>query len=196
MQSSRAKPPAQYDEFSKALLNLSFTDRNAIIEEIHGVSCMAPDESPQLIDAALYSLSLELYKIQVKPAYDRAQKMHMMSGSSGEAYVNTAEFRLRFLRCELFDTKKAAARIVKYLDLVSDNYGPYALTRPFKLSDLSRDELSFLRGGDYQLLPYRDRSGRRILCIVTNNRDDISAKTRVSALLYKYNGTFTSPANW
>jgi hypothetical protein len=189
LQSSRTGPPLHYDEFSKAqkLLNLSFRDRNVINEEIHGVTCMAPEESQEHLDAALYSLSLEIGEIKDKPAYNQAQDMHLSSGGVGGqiAYVNTDSFRLRFLRCELFDTKKAAARIVKYLDLVCEAYGPYALTRPILLSDLSRNEMSFLRGGDYQLLPYRDRSGRRILCIVTNNWNDISTKTRVRSLLQK-----------
>lgn len=179
--SVRAQQSAQHDEFSKAQLNLSFNDRNAINEEIHGVSCMAPEESPELINSALYGLNLELNTIQEKSAYNRAQEMYRTGGGGvgQHGYVNTNAFRLRFLRCELFDTKKAAARMVKYLDLMYNTFGPYALTRPVRLSDLSREEMSFLRGGDYQLLAYRDRSGRRLLCIVTNNRDDISADTRV-----------------
>ena len=175
----------QNDEFSKALFNLPVKDRNAIDEEIHGVSCMAPKESPELIGTALYELSVELGQIEDKPAYNRAQEMYMAIGGVGmqHGYVNTNEFRLRFLRCELFDAKKAAARIVKYLDLVVETWGPYSIMRPFRLSDLTKEEMAFLRGGDYQLVPYRDRSGRRVLCIVTNNRDDISPKTRVSFLV-------------
>lgn len=177
---------SQKDEFSKALLNLDFKDRNVINEEIHGVGCMAPEESPQLIGAALYQLSVHLDQIEEKPAYNRAQEMYMANSGAGMqfGYVNTDKFRLRFLRCELFDAEKAAIRIVKYLDLVCEAYGPYALTRPFRLSDLTKEDMSFLRGGDYQLMPYRDRSGRRVLCIVTNNREDISTKTRIKILLY------------
>ena len=172
---------AMDDEFSRAQMNLPFKDRNAINEEIHCVGCMAPQESPALLRAALYQLNQQLDRIEDKPAYNRAQQMYTTNSGAGRqyGYINTDDFRLRFLRCALFDAKKAAARMVKYLDLVCDAYGPYALTRPFKLSDLSKAEMSFLRGGDYQLMPYRDRSGRRVMCIVTNNRDDVSPKTRV-----------------
>lgn len=161
---------------------MDFKDRNAIDEEIHGVSCMAVEETPELIGAALYQLSVHLDQIEEKPAYNRAQEIYMANSGAGMqfGYVNSEEFRLRFLRCELFNAKKAAIRIVKYLDLVFEAYGPYALTRPFRLSDLTKEDMSFLRGGDYQLMPYRDRSGRRVLCIVTNNCDDIAPKTRVS----------------
>ena len=183
--SPRINRPAGYAENSNALLNLSFNDRNTIIEEIHGVTCMAPAESPELLNHALYSLKIELSQIEVKPAYNKAQVMHL-SGDGGHghcAYVDSDEFQLRFLRCELFDTKKAAARMVKYLNLVYENFGPKALTRSIMLSDLTKEEMSFMRSGDYQLLPYRDRSGRRILCIVTNNMDNISDKTRVRTFL-------------
>lgn len=150
---------------------------------------MAPEESPGLLDAALRSLHHELSLIESKSAYNLAQEMHNAAssangGQSQCAMVNTDDFRLRFLRCEIFDTKKAALRMVKYLELVRENFGNELLTRPMKLSDFSREEMSFLRGGDYQLLPYRDRSGRRILCIVTNNRDDISASIRLKVLFY------------
>ena len=179
---SHARKNRRNDTFSRAQLSLAFKDRNAINEEIHGVTCMAPKESPELISNALYELRHELDLIEEKPAYNRAQQMYLENHGVGGryGYVNTDEFRLRFLRCELFDAKKTAVRMVKYLDLVCGAYGPYALTRPFKLSDFTKADMTFLRGGDYQLMPYRDRSGRRVLCIVTNNRDDISPETRVS----------------
>lgn len=183
---SRLGKNGRNDTFSRAQLSLPVKDRNAINEEIHGVSCMAPKESPELISNALYELSHELDLIEEKPAYNRAQQMYLENNGVGGryGYVNTDEFRLRFLRCELFDAKKAAIRMAKYLDLVCGAYGPYALTRPFKLSDFSKADMAFLRGGDYQLMPYRDRSGRRVLCIVTNNRDDISPETRLKILIY------------
>ena len=180
-QSSGLDKPEGYDDFSRALLNLSFNDRNTINEEIHGVCCMAPTETLQLLDAALYSLKIELNQIENKSAYDKAQEIHLSGdGTRGQrTYVNSDEFQLRFLRAELFDTKKAAARMVKYLDLVYEHFGENALVRPIMLSDFTKEDMAFLRSGDYQLLPYRDRSGRRILCIVTNNLDDIPDKTRV-----------------
>eukprot|EP00536_Pseudo-nitzschia_multiseries_P007349 jgi/Psemu1/324719/estExt_fgenesh1_pg.C_1730003 len=167
--------------FSEALLKLSFNDRNAINDEIHGVSCMAPDESTpaarQFLRQVLNAMDVELNKIQDKPAFHKAQEM-------SQPYVNTEDFRLRFLRCELFDPKKAAQRMVQYLELVKKFYGSYALTRPIRLSDFDREDMAFLRAGDYQILPYRDRSGRRILCIVTNNQSEVPAKVRTRVLLY------------
>ena len=45
---------------SKELLNLSFEHRNAYQEEIHGVGCMAPNETPKMIQESLRKLDLEL----------------------------------------------------------------------------------------------------------------------------------------
>lgn len=116
-------------------------------------------------------------RIEEKQAYTLAQQQPTADGRC--CYVNTTEFRLRFLRAELFQTKKAAERMVKYLALLYETFGLVALRRPIRFSDLTKVEQEFLRGGDYQLLPYRDRSGRRVACIVTNNRRDVPDSTRV-----------------
>ena len=87
-----------------------------------------------------------------------------------DSYVNDKKFRLRFLRCKLFDAKKASIRIIKYLDLILEIYG-YALRRHFpQLNDFTKDEMKVLRSGCMQLLvPYHDRAGRPILAFVGDN---------------------------
>lgn len=188
-QQQQQQPEPDYNSgdslISKALLNLSFHDRNAIEEEIHGVSSVAAEETPELLEDSLYNFKLELDKIYHKPAHDKAQEMLAANSSThSSCYINEEEFRLRFLRCELFDVSKAAARFVKYLDLILEVYGEYALRRPIRLTDLNREEMSFLREGQYQLLPYRDRSGRRILAIVPNNRDDVPQRVLLKVFIY------------
>ena len=150
-----------------------------MMEEIHGVTCLAPNETPELLQTAFRSLDDELNTIAEKPAFTLAQQQTSVVADVPYCYVNTTEFRLRFLRAELFQTKKAAERMVKYLALLYETFGLVALRRPIRFSDLTKVEHEFLRGGDYQLLPYRDRSGRRVACIVTNNRRDVPDSTRV-----------------
>jgi hypothetical protein len=56
-------PPSNFsieDSLSKELLKLSFKDRVAIQEEIHGVRCLAPDETPELIERALEKFDAQL----------------------------------------------------------------------------------------------------------------------------------------
>jgi hypothetical protein len=108
-----------------------------------------------------------------RPSQNRAQK-EKGKGKENEnenenekvllLYVNTNEFRLMYLRCDFFNVQKAALRIVQALDFLLENYGEYALKRKIQLSDFTSDqELAVLKKGMIQLLPSRDRGGRRII---------------------------------
>jgi len=68
-----------------------------------------------------------------------------------------------FLRCDLLDSKKAARRLCDYADLMLEIFGDFALQRRPCLTDLTDLELRILEAGGYQVLPGRDRAGRRIL---------------------------------
>ncbi len=165
------------DILSKELLQLSLQDRNAINEEIHGVQTLAREESPELLSQSLAKMETEISIIPNKNAYDRSQQFP-------HTYVNSAEFRLRFLRCELFDVKNAASKIVKFLDVVSELFGDFALRRQVQMSDLSREEMQVFRVGHQQLLPYRDRSGRRIFALVGGVGVTVPLVTRVSFSIF------------
>ena len=184
--------------FAKALTNLSFNDRTAIEDEIHGVSCMAIEETPDLLEHSLIDFELELHKISPKPAYDKAQVLLLASSKSSShllsvqrsslscCYINKKTFRLRFLRCELFNVRKAAERFIRYLDFVAKVYGDYALQRPIRMSDFSSEEMLFLREGKTQILPYRDRSGRRIIVFPSTNQLDVVPEQSMVSV-YRYN---------
>ena len=62
-------------------------------------------------------------------------------------FVNSDNFRLRFLRAELFDIKDAAQRMVKYLDFVLELFGPYALERAIELRDFNKQEIKWFQLG-------------------------------------------------
>jgi hypothetical protein len=152
---------------SKELLRLSLKDRNAIQEEIHGVHCLAPEETPGLLEEALRKLALELEKLppDETKAYQQSQRLP-------STYVNTVDFRLRFLRCELLDAKKAAKRMTFFLNTALEFFGECALERPIRLSDFKKEELKYCRKGRYQWLPFRDRSGRRAVVIFPRENND------------------------
>ena len=162
--------PIQVDGvLTEELMKLSFQARNNFQEEIHGVRCLAPEETPELLCSSLDQLQYVIdHEIPTheKRAYLRSQ--HPQPGNKQRTYVNSTEFRLRFLRCELFDVSKAALRLVRFLDLVLELYGDYALQRSIRLSDFSKQELKHIRKGRYQFLPFRDRggiAGRRVLAV-------------------------------
>lgn len=152
---------------AKEFLSLSFQDRNAINEEMHGVSCLMPEETPELIDNSLAKLEREISLLpsSEKEKYQLSQERYGTRNSmqEGGSYVNDVDFRMRFLRIELFDAEKSAKKLCQFLDVIVDLFGEYALQRPIRLSDFSEEELQVIRMGNLQLLPFRDRSGRRII---------------------------------
>mmetsp|Transcript_16865 Transcript_16865/g.34691 ORF Transcript_16865/g.34691 Transcript_16865/m.34691 type:complete len:498 (+) Transcript_16865:167-1660(+) len=162
---------------SKELLQLSLRDRNAINEEMHGVQNIAPEETPEMLAEALRDMETEIIRIPTKVAYDRTQELP-------STYVNSNGFRLRFIRSSLFDVRKAAMRMVTFLDLLVELFGDFALRRELQMSDFSREEMQLFRAGRMQLLPYRDRSGRRIFVCVGGFGLKSSLVSRVKILIY------------
>ena len=156
------------NKFASALLNLSFNDRNQIEEEIHGVSCMSITETPILIEVSLYQFDIELNSI---PIENKTAYIKVLAQQDSSTYLLTKDMKLRFLRSELFDPSKSALRYSKYLDLIYEIFGECVLKRPIRLQeDFNSDELSFFKSGAYQLLPFRDRCGRRIYAGVSNEK--------------------------
>ena len=208
LQEQAASDPEIVDELlAKEMMNLSLKDRNDIQEEIHGVKCMAVEETPELLQAALKQLAYEidvntpdsrkqayLQSLRMKLKNDELQNhqrtlrelhspqyivqsnsrnMHNThsnnnSTSNKQSYCyihDDVEFRLRFLRCELFHVQKSAKRMLRFLDLALELFGEFALRRPIQLSDFTKDEMRYLRKGRNQVMPNRDRSGRRMSTI-------------------------------
>lgn len=142
--------------------NLSFKARNEIYEELHGVASLNPEETPEMVQQSIKGLNMEIDRIKHKYiAYNKATKTY-------NPYVHGADIRLRFLRCDLFDIPAAAKRMMGYLDLTRELFGDVVLTRPIELRDLGKQEMEMLREGDAQPMPFRDRSGRRVMVAMNN----------------------------
>ena len=116
------------------------------------MQCLCPEETPTLVQESLKALQAEL---------ERTYPHSVLEKLTATSYLQTDEMRLQFLRNDLFDPIKAAKRMDIYLEALVDYFGPYALERPIKLTDFTKDELKQVRKGYLQILPFRDRSGRR-----------------------------------
>ena len=168
---------------SKEWLRLSLKDRIDIQEEIHSVFCIAPEESPEMIHESLKKFSFELdnnIPAEEQRAYLRCQEL--CSSAKSSCYINEDDFRLRFLRLGLFDIPKAARRMCQFLDCLLEGFGEESLIRPVTLAEnFSKEDLKHLRKGILQILPYRDRLGRRILVLFPGlNLARIPLRTKVS----------------
>ena len=179
-----APDPDNVESFlSKGMFALSSQDRNETTEEIHGVHCLAPDETPEMLESSLSKMNIAIERMPQaqKIAFCKGQEMFPRT-----TYANDRDFRLRFLRSELFDAEKAAIRLVKYMDFILEIFGQdhfELLERPIQLKDLEADEETnnVLQSGFMQLLNYRDRSGRRIaVAFMTNKLLSFSVYARVS----------------
>jgi hypothetical protein len=133
------------------LNSMSLNERGALYEQIHGVEAIV-DETPDFCDEKLLIMDQALLDIPNKPAYDKAS----------QDYVMGQNFCLSFLRADSFEPKRAAMRLVKFMDLNLEYFGPETLSRPVYLSDLDEETLKFLKAGPFQVLPERDRSGRAV----------------------------------
>ena len=98
---------------------------------------------------------------------DGTENSNAASPSSSAYYIHSPAFRLGFIRTEQYNIYKAVVRYVRCLELLETYFGAVALTRPLLLEqDLTRNEIKFVKEGYVQILPSRDRCGRRILVFV------------------------------
>ena len=178
-----------FDKFwAKALYETNKEDREAIQYELHGVESRAVPETPEIVQAALDEMEREIDKkvdsismgcassaetaAPAAPAAasskhrDRDRTLvngHLMAVEKlHSSYVVSPRYRLRFLRHEFFDAKKAAVRYFKCLNLLLAAFGEASLTRPLRIADLTHSEQIILESGKMQVLVGRDRMGRRV----------------------------------
>ncbi|VEU33385.1 unnamed protein product [Pseudo-nitzschia multistriata] len=166
---------------SKELLRMSLKERNAIEEEVHGVGTTAIEETPDRVQESLRLLAFELDE-KIPPhrkiAYTKSQTIP-------DTYVNTKSFRLRFLRSTHFDSTRAAQKIAKFLDVATHLFGNDLLKRPVRITDFSCNDLRDLQKGRLQLLPFLDRSGRRIFVFFPDEVwEAFEAETKARISLY------------
>lgn len=167
---------------SNELNRLSLQDREAMNEEIHGVHTLAVSETPDYVTAKLDEMERVL-QMQFQQNQDNSAAhsdsipRNDNTLSPGEAYrealllgsqyIHDTNFRIMFLRADLFDPIKAAVRFVDFLQLIRDSLGQDALVNiPWTLKMFRPDELKVLKAGAIQILHGRDRAGRRVVGVV------------------------------
>mmetsp|Transcript_19344 Transcript_19344/g.44986 ORF Transcript_19344/g.44986 Transcript_19344/m.44986 type:complete len:523 (+) Transcript_19344:224-1792(+) len=112
---------------------------------------------------------------------------NISSEEKSKCYLNEDNIRLRFLRCECFDVDKAVERFILFLDFTSDIFGDYVCERQICISDFhTKEDGSYLRLSRTQFLPFRDRSGRRILVSVGTCNFHLDVITRSKILMFLY----------
>jgi hypothetical protein len=186
----RGVDPKELDVLlSDELAKLSVHDREVLQEQLHGISSgiiSSEQETPEVLEGALNLMAYEV-DFFIKPQHKRSY-LEAITKYPDTTYVCQNDFRLRFLRCEQYDVKGAANRMVRYLDLVNDVFGSELLERPMRLSDVTTnaEEVELLRSGIFSLLPAKDRAGRRVFASVGNLSLTYSLKTRLKLSMYMF----------
>ena len=174
----------------KELNQLSSTERDQLIEEIHGVAGIKIEEgSDDLKDARIEQLEVELKKLttyETHVHYDRACFL-------APHLVKHREFRLKFLRADGFNAKKAARRMTNYFQSKVELFGEEKLLKDITLDDLDEDDLATLMTGGYMILPTKDQSGRTLIYISQRHLKYKSWQSLVSYLTC-YRRAFCNPS--
>ena len=179
---------------AKELYEMNSAEREAIIEELHGVKSRAVAETPEMIGAALDAFEEEIQLLRMGRTTEMDRDINGIIHPIGKAYlravevlhsnyVTAPEFRIRFLRAEFFHVEKAVRRYCKYLNHIWDLFGDVALVRQIELNDLNKDELKYLKGGQLQSLLSRDKMGRKIYVVLGYYDVPIMERVRVESYL-------------
>lgn len=172
------------------LQGLSVVDRGMVQEEIHGVSTCAVSEDEEKISMGLERLEEEIRAIRrevlmspdcesrIGNTYNETIWTYLDVEDAGPStsavdlnsrtrlwysYIFHRDFRLKFLRADLYDVEKAAHRYLRCIEGLLKYYGSYALQRPLTYEDLGKECQDALKFGYVQILPSRDRAGRLVV---------------------------------
>ena len=140
------------------LSKMSIQDREKIDHDIHGIST-GVEETPEFISDSLLKLEKELVKLngKLKKEYELAKKLD-------KDYVQNKNFRLKFLRADKFNTRKAARRIARHFKAKVELFGEDKVGKNIVQDDLTESDMDALNYGAPSVLPLRDRSGR-VVCL-------------------------------
>jgi hypothetical protein len=167
---------------AQELYKLSFQEREQASSDVHGVSDVV-EETPEFVAERLAELESALASIagDSKPASmdNKNKSLYNVAKEQDENYFKALDFQLKFLRADNFNSVKASALMIKYLEAKQKLFGPNKLTQNITLDDFSAEDVKVARSGLGSLLPLRDRAGRLVLCWMTQLRGNSSFLSRV-----------------
>lgn len=162
---------------------LSMESREQILYDLHGIAEKMPEETPEFLQTKLRELEAALD--QIDPSEKEAYEMAL---SIDPDYVKNREFRLKFLRADLFSAPESAVRFTKHFQAKLELFGKHLLCKDITQDDCEDDEgtLECICSGWLQDLPIRDISGRLVSFMFQNSRDPRwTAEAKCRAIWYR-----------
>eukprot|EP00980_Cylindrotheca_fusiformis_P016381 scaffold4880_cov106-Cylindrotheca_fusiformis.AAC.15 len=143
-------------ELATKVSKITLDEREAGLFDIHGV---APSlkEDPEILTKSLK----EMNELLTKMAFWKQARAFKLAESNAPEYARNHKLLLMFLRCENFDVKAAATRLIAFFRHKLSLFGPEKLCKEtIGQSDLDAEDLKCVTAGYVQLLPRRDHVGR------------------------------------
>ncbi|CAB9526619.1 Transfer protein [Seminavis robusta] len=190
------------DLIADSLKALPMKEREQIVKELYGIADTFPppkygsnsestsqytpqdEDDPIFIGHKLKEMEEQLKKIRAVSAWNLRIAAIELAESQNPEYVQNAKFRLKFIRTERYDVRRAAARFIRFFDLKMELFGAEALTRPITLKDLKPGDREMLKKGYIQRLPVRDRAGRAIYASLYNGQTYDTPESLVRIYFY------------
>lgn len=162
---------------TEQMTRLSFQEKKKADEDLH---CL-PDEieeSIEMIDTCLEELEIEV-QVQRNFAYDIAARQN-------KEFVEDRDFRLMFLRADMFNARSATKRLMKFLQQKLTYFGEEKLTKEIEWSDLTEGDIEVLESGRWHVQADNDRSGRPILFILNHVQPNFKPENFVRASYFRF----------
>jgi hypothetical protein len=167
----------QIDTFvADALQHMTMEEREHISFEQHGVSDKIT-EDPEMVAQRLEEMETHLQKLKGKRGVPSSA--FELAESKSPSYCKDSTFRLKFLRSERFHAKKAAGRIIRFFDFKRMLFGDDKICKAITMEDLEPDDVVAMKKGFLQVLPSRDRAGRKVSIFFPNHQECQSSKSLV-----------------
>jgi hypothetical protein len=157
---------------AQQMSKLSMDEREKAYFDVHGITNIT-EETPEMIQTCMDALDEEITRLQEKAAYDQALSKNPM-------YVQEYAFRLKFLRADRFDAKKAALRLARHFEAKLDLFGTSKLVQDITQHDLQEGDMDALTD-IVGHLPARDSVGR--LVRLTMSHEDSTFPTSPDAVV-------------
>ena len=106
------------------------------------------EELPVFVKGRLEEMNTELVRQLGHPPYSWSNKSIFYN----QSYLDGRDFKLMFLRAELFRPKAAADRYVKFLSLKLGLFGWDKLTRDIVQADLDQEDIIALQSGFVEII--------------------------------------------
>ncbi|CAJ1969770.1 unnamed protein product [Cylindrotheca closterium] len=169
----------QTEEFLAAECNkVTMEERAQALDDIHCVG-RALEEVPETRARLLNEFDI-LVQYERNPIYEIAINQN-------RAYVEDPSFRLRFLRCNMYDVHRSVRQMMRFLQHKATYFGEVKVAHDIIIDDLNDDDIKLLSSGLYHIQEERDQNGRVVLYLMNQILGKSSVDTMIKVAYYIFN---------